>query len=283
MSNTVYIGVAGPEVDYGPARDSIEAIERGPDDGLWYGRGTKGYEVRQRHVNRFLESGHDWLLLLDSDMVFAPDTLERLMAHGVPYVSGYYVQRRYHPMLPVWFKPSAEWPPEPFLEEPERGRLHALGASGWGCVLLHRDVIEDTRARVLKGQWDIIEDEMVFWPFDAAAVQDAMREARMAAYDPQAVLRALDALGRELRPLRGQYDRQPVGSDIRYPFLARAAGYQLMGDPDVRPGHVVNYPLTGDDYAGQHQDTRAQLARQLGEATERGRAAWRGHMEALCD
>lgn len=268
---TVYIGVTGPEVEYGPARDSIERIERPDGSALWYGRGTKGYEMRQRHVNRFVESGHDWLLLLDSDMVFAPDTLTRLMGHGMPYVSGYYVQRRYHPMLPVWFKLDNGWPPEPFLDEPERGRLHFLGASGWGCVLIHRAVIEDIRARVLKGQWDIIEDEMSFWPYDATVVMTALRDGD------------IDALRRELRPLRGQYDRQPVGSDIRYPFLARAAGYYLMGDPDVRPGHVVSYPLTGDDYAGQHPDTRAALARQMGEATERGRALWRGHMEALCE
>lgn len=281
MSETVYIGVAGSELDYGPARDSIERIERGPDDIIWYGRGTKGYEVRQRHVDRFMADGHTWLLLLDADMVFAPDTLARLLAHGVSYVSGYYVQRRYHPMLPVWFRPTDEWPPEPFTEEPERGRLHELGASGWGCVLLHRQVIEDTRARALKGQWDILEDEMTFWPYDVEAVQDALRAARMAAYDQQAVLHALDALQRELRPLRGQYDRQPVGSDIRYPFLARAAGHTLWGDPDVRPGHVVSYPLTGDDYAGQHRDTKTALAGQLAAATERGRAAWRGHMEAL--
>lgn len=283
MSDTVYIGVTGGEQDYGPARDSIELIERGPDDIIWYGRGTKGYEVRQRHFNRFVESGHTWLLMLDADMVFAPDTLARLLAHGVQYVSGYYVQRRFQPILPVWFRPTNEWPPEPFTAPPERGRLHELGASGWGCVLLHRQVIEDTRARVLRGQWDVLEDEMTFWPFDAGAVQNALRDARMAAYDPQAVLRALDTLGRELRPLRGQYDRQPVGSDIRYPFLARAAGHTLWGDPDVRPGHVVQYPLTGDDYAGQHADTKTALAGQLAAATERGRAAWRAHMEALCE
>lgn len=271
MSNTVYIGVTGSEQDYGPARDSIEQLERGSGDSLWYGRGTKGYEVRQRHVNRFVESSHDWLLMLDADMVFAPDTLRRLLAHGRPYLSGYYVQRRYHPMLPVWFYPSHEWPPQPFLDEPERGRLHPLGASGWGCVLLHRTVIEDTRARVLKGAWDILEDEMTFWPFDAAAVM-----AALSAGD-------LDTLRRELRPLRGQYDRQPVGSDIRYPYLARAAGYQLYGDPDVRPGHVVSYPLTGDDYAGQHAGTRSTLARQMSEATERGRALWREHLEAICE
>ena len=282
MSNTVYIGVAGPEVDYGPARDSIEAIERGPDDGLWFGRGTKGYEVRQRHFNRFIESGHEWLLLLDADMVFAPDTLQRLMSHGKRYVTGYYVQRRYHPMLPVWFKPGNAWPPEPMLDAPERGRLHLLGASGWGCVLIHRAVIEDTRAKILKGEWDVIEDEMTVWPYDLQRVQDALGTARAAIHDPQAITRALDVIAAEFRPLRGQFDRQPIGSDIRYPFYARAAGHSLCGDPDVRPGHVVSYALSGDDYESQHPNTQAQLAAKLTEATERGRAAWRQRLEALC-
>jgi len=282
MSDTVYIGVTGGEQDYGPARDSIELIERGPDDIIWYGRGTKGYEVRQRHFNRFVESGHTWLLMLDADMIFAPDTLTRLLAHGVQYVSGYYVQRRFRPILPVWFKPSPEWPPEPFTAPPERGRLHELGASGWGCVLLHRDVILGTR-RVLRGQWDVLEDEMAFWPYDAVAIQSALREARMAAYDPQAVLRALDALGRELRPLRGDYDRQPVGSDIRYPYLARAAGFTLWGDPDVRPGHVIQYPLDAADYELQDAGSRENVAGQLADATARGRALWRARMEALCE
>ena len=87
MTETTYIGVAGAETDYGPCRDSIELIERGPNDSLWYGRGTKGYEVRQRHINRFIESDHTWLLLLDADMVFAPDTLGRLRSHCLLYTS----------------------------------------------------------------------------------------------------------------------------------------------------------------------------------------------------
>mgnify|MGYP003600448737 FL=1 len=269
MAGSAYIGVTGPDTDYALCRDSIERIEREPADALWYGRGTKGYEVRQRHVNRFIESDHEWLLMLDGDMVFAPDTLARLRAHGVAYVSGYYVQRRYQPIVPVWFKPGDAWPPEPFTDEPERGRLHELGGSGWGCVLIHREVIEGTRARVLKGQWDVIEDEMTLWPFDLAVVMSALGAGD------------IEALRAEIRPLRGQYDRQPVGSDIRYPFLARAAGYTLWGDPDVRPGHVVSYPLDGDDYRLQDAGMRETVARQLAEGTERGRGLWRAHMEAV--
>lgn len=271
MAETCYIGVTGGDTDYGPCRDSIQQIERGPADALWFGRGTKGYEVRQRHVNKFLASEHDWLLMLDADMVYAPDTLTRLLAHDRPYLSGYYLQRRYHPMLPVWFKPGSEWPLEPFLDDPEPGRLHELGASGWGCVLIHREVIEATRARVLRGQWDIIEDEMALWPYDLAIVMAALRAGD------------LDALRRELRPLRGQFDRQPIGSDIRYPFYARAAGHPLYGDPDVRPGHVVAYPVGGVDYSAQSPETLDKLAADMRAATATGRAAWAARMEALCE
>ena len=64
---TCYIGVAGPENDIGECRDSIEQIVTRPGDKLWFGRGTKGYEVRQTHFNRFIDSDHEWLLMLDHD------------------------------------------------------------------------------------------------------------------------------------------------------------------------------------------------------------------------
>lgn len=275
MTGTCYIGVAGPDSEIGICRDSIEQIERRPGDAIWYGRGTKGYEVRQRHFNNFIDSDHEWLLMLDHDMVYAPDTLTRLMAHGVHYVSGYYLQRRYHPMLPVWFKPNNDgatdwvWPMEPFLDEPESGRLHELGASGWGCVLIHRTVVEAVRARILKGQWDVLEDAMDTWPYDLAVVMAALSEGD------------IETLRRELCPLRGQYDRQPIGSDIRYPFYARAAGYPLYGDPDVRPGHLINYPLDKNDFSQQDAGMKAAVQEQAQEATARGRAMWKERMRLL--
>lgn len=266
---SVYVGVAGPDIDIGPCRDSIQNIDRGPDDVIVFGRGTKGYEVRQQHFNNFIASNHEWLLLLDHDMVYAPDTLTRLLAHGVNYVTGYYLQRRYAPMIPVWFHPGDEWPLAPFLDLPKSGRLYELGASGWGCVLLHRTVIEGTRARVLKGQWDVLEDDLDAWPYDLTVVMQALREGD------------LDTLRREIRPWRGQFDRRPVGSDLRYPMLARAAGFTLWGDPDVRPGHVIEYPLAASDYALQDEATRAAVVQSAAEATARGRAAWAAHMREL--
>lgn len=267
---SVYIGVVGPETEIGECRDSIQQIEAPPGSALWFNRATKGYEARQAHFNRFVASEHEWLLLLDHDMVYAPDTLARLMAHGVQYVSGYYLQRRFRPLIPVWFYPGeGQWPLRPFLEEPEPGKLHRLGGSGWGCVLIHREVVEGVRATVLKGEWDVLEDDMDVWPYDLKAVMRALDEGDLA------------TLRREIRPLRGQFDRQPMGSDLRYPILAAAAGYPLWGDPDVRPGHVVGYPVEASDYTAQAAATYAGLLRDAEAATARGRARWVEHMAEL--
>jgi len=144
-----------------------------------------------------------------------------------------------------------------------------LGGSGWGCILIHRRVVEDVRRDVLKGEWDVLEDDMDVYPYDLGAV--------MAALDAGDI----EAVRREFRPLRGQFDRQPMGSDLRYPILASRAGYHLMGDPDVRPGHVTGYPVEASDYTSQAAGTYAALLREADDATANGRAKWSAYMESI--
>lgn len=250
---TVYIGVVGPESIPVKAVTSIINIERQDGDTApQLLHATKGYVARQMHVNKFMESDHEWLLMLDHDMDFAPDTLQRLLAHDVSFVSGYYMRRQLNPVYSVWYKPfSGEWPHEPFLEEPISGRLYELGGSGWGCILLHKDVIADTRKKVLKGELDVIEDDMDVWPYD---------------------LKKVLAGKEQLRILRGVKD-EIVGSDIRFPFYAKVAGHQLYGDPDVRPGHKVNYWLGANDFStsavGALAKIQAESEQMIADARER--------------
>lgn len=285
----VYIGVVGPETEYGLARDSIHNIRKQPgDSGPHYIRGTKGYETRQLHINKFIAGKHDFILLLDHDMIFAPDTLERLRSHKLPYVSGYYMRRRYNPIVPVWFddNPAGEWPFKPFTDDPERGRLVRLGASGWGCVLVHREVILKVR-ELLKGEPEVIEDDMDVWPYDLQLMTRTIRHLSKlpTAYNlnerqlRRHVRKCAQILQREFRPLRG--DKEPVGSDIRFPFFAKQAGYQLYGDPDVRPGHVLHYPLSPDDFSGVPQEARNGLHEQIERDTNEARRAWRNTMKEL--
>ncbi len=199
------------------------------------------------------QTNHAFMLLLDSDMVFAPDTLERLRAHGQPYVSGYYMRRRFQPIAPVWFEPGPTFPLKPWTREPERDRLHLLGASGWGCVLIHREVAMSV-APLLKGEQFVIEDDMDIYPYNLPIILQALGglqalvDERPAASTLYPALKAhVEALQSEIRPLRIAKDS--IGSDIRFPFFARLAGFQLMGDANVRPGHMLNYPVSGDDYS----------------------------------
>ena len=74
-TGSAYICVVGPEAEIGECRDSIEAIARqGGDARPAFVRATKGFEARQLHLDRWLdETSHPFLLLLDHDMVYAPE------------------------------------------------------------------------------------------------------------------------------------------------------------------------------------------------------------------
>lgn len=257
-TGSVYIGVVGPSRDIPECWASIQGIARRPGDAAPLRiTSTKGFEARQAHLNNWINNtAHDFALFLDHDMVYQDDTLERLLSHKLPYVSGMYMRRSITPMIPIWFKPwTGSFPVVPMGEIPERGRLHKIGASGWGCILLHREVVLETR-KVLKGEPEIIEDDMDVWPYDLERVFGALKGLRelVDGSPPAATLRAalgvhVEALTDELRPLQGKRDN--VGSDIRFPFYARAAGFQLWGDPDVRCQHMIDYPLSMADYEMQ--------------------------------
>lgn len=230
-TGAVYVGVVGSDIEYGVCRDSIDRIILRPGDvGPNFIRATKGFEARQMHINKFIDSNCSFILLLDQDQTFPPDILERLRDHQLPYVSGFYLRRQTSPIFSVWYKPQRspdDWPMEPWFDIPERGKLHELGASGWGCILVHRDVVMGVR-ELLHGEQEVIEDDMDVWP-----------------YDLEAVLRGDE----KLRVLRGRKDN--VGSDIRFPFYARAAGYKLMGDPDAICGHVLDFVIERSAIEGQ--------------------------------
>ena len=272
-NNNAYIVVVGPEIEYGVCRDSIHNIVRRAGDPYpRFIRATKGYEARNRHMEDWLDNTDlDYALFLDHDMVYQPDTLERLRRHEVPYVSGYYMRRRYNPIAPVWFKPAPKhvWPMEPWMDEPERGKLLKLGGSGWGCVLIHRGVALAVR-EILKGEWLVAEDHMAIWPYDLSQVMKAIHGLEeIVSADPVVPARMMRAaikeyqqiLTEEIRPLRGLKDY--VGSDLRFPFFAKEAGYQLMGDPDVRAAHLIYYPVSSDDFSGIPDGLREEMKKKM--------------------
>lgn len=250
-----YIGVVGGEMENGQCRDSIEAIKKQRYDiGPFYIRATKGYEARQTHFNKWYDgTSKPFMLLLDHDMIFPNNTLEQLRSHKLPYVTGWY-PRRTLPTLPVWFDNNEPgvMPMKPSTFIPEDRMIYKLGASGWGCVLIHRDVVTATR-EILKGEPEVIEDDMDIYPYDLGKIIHSkkilVKSLQGHEYKPNTVQKALVDLLNELRPLRGVKDA--VGSDIRFPFYAKLAGFQLYGDSGVRCHHMTSYPIKFEDYAMQ--------------------------------
>jgi hypothetical protein len=252
---SAYIGVVGADLEYGMCRDSIENLTRRTGDSLFhFGRATKGYEARQKHLSDFYhKTNHEFLFLMDQDMVFPADALEKLRSHKLPYLSGYYLRRTLTPPHSVWYKPMSSplnWPMTPWFEDPELGILHPIGASGWGCLLVHRDVITATR-QILKGEPEIIEDDLDILPYDTLKILSAIRGLRTLSDTKPNETIAWPALEHHLKIIESEFrivrgSKDPVGSDLRFPFYARAAGYQLYGDPDVRCAHVLDHPLHPD-------------------------------------
>jgi hypothetical protein len=253
-TGSVYIGVVGGELDLREAWQSVTRIHTRPgDEGPHYYTATKGYEARQKHLNNFLQSRCDFALFLDHDMYFEPDTLERLRSHKLPYVSGLYMRRSVNPLAPVWYRPyRGKWPLEPWVGPVERGKLHHIGASGWGCVLVHREVVTAVQG-ILCGELEVLEDDMDIYPYDLAAVLAAIRGLNTLIderpSDPilwPALKHHAQTLAKQIRPLTGM--KAIVGSDVRFPVFASMVGHKLFGDPDVRPRHNIHFGLSPDDY-----------------------------------
>lgn len=242
----VYIAVAENFLEYGQCRDSIEAITRRDGDTRpQFNRATKGYESRQEHLNNWYhKTDYPFILFLDGDMLFEPDTLERLRAHKLPYVSGFYMRRQVSPALPVWYERHAPgvFPLRPLTWLLEEDKVYPIGASGWGCVLMHRDVVTAVR-EVLKGEPEILEDDMDVWPYDLDAVLAGKEQ---------------------IRPLR-KIKHDIVGSDIRFPFFANVAGFGLMGDTGVKPKHLTTYGVGLADWLNQPAWVSRDIAKRIGQ------------------
>lgn len=254
--DTVYIAISGAEIEYPSARDSIQLIVTRPgDSSLNFVRSTKGYESRQLHINNFLQTKHDYILFLDADQVFPQNTLERLRSHGLPLVSGFYTRRRYDVIAPVWYEPFTGKLPLTIWHKPlEPDKLYEIGASGWGCLLVHRDVIVSVK-EFCKGEWVVLEDDMDVLPYDLAKIMAAIRGLRALEYIPSwEIERKLNEFERHLHTLETEIvpfgcSKEPVGSDIRFGVFAKMVGYQMHGDTGVNARHIVDYPLGLGDYA----------------------------------
>ena len=271
-----YIGVVESEIEYGLCRDSIEKIIiREGDIKPVFIRATKGYEARQQHFNNWLKDTNcEMMLILDGDMIFPPNVLETLRSRNLPYISGTYLRRTYSPTAPVWFEKmdGVNFPYKPFTQKIEPNQIIEIGASGWGCILIHREVAEAVQ-NILKGESFVLEDDMDIYPYDLNRIMTAIHVLDNISKKeniPASALRDyIDILKEEIRPLR--ITKDIVGSDIRFPFFAKLAGYPLYLDTSVQCGHMLNYNLMPSDYQGMPDEVVSNIEQEISKQVRKER------------
>lgn len=110
--------------------------------------GSLIYDSRNSLAKIALNSETDYVMWLDSDMVFKRDILKRLLEHaenGKDIVSGLYF-RRQPPFSPVLFKELelvdelGRW--ENYDDYP-RDSVFEIAGCGFGCVLMRTDILAD--------------------------------------------------------------------------------------------------------------------------------------------
>lgn len=122
--------------------------------------GSLVYDSRNKLAGLAMQMEADYIMWFDSDMVFRPDTLERMMDvmdknPDIEILSGLYV-RRGAPFTPVVFSKlevnehgELEWddvaniPDEPF----------EVAGCGFGCVLMKTDCLYDIAGMEDGGMW----------------------------------------------------------------------------------------------------------------------------------
>ena len=133
---------------------SLIYMHKGDNPTIYLKPNTLIYDSRNLLSLYAIENGYDNVLWLDSDMLFPPDTLQRLESNNVDMVTGLYV-RRHEPVVPVIYD-TIEEPmrnPDgkltknvsPYTNYP-RNSFFPIDGCGFGCVL--------TSVKLLRDVWD---------------------------------------------------------------------------------------------------------------------------------
>lgn len=105
---------------------------------------------RERLATKAVELGADYMLWLDSDIVFPATTAVRLLAHNEPVVAANYV-RRQHPAKGVAYETIGDWQnPLPFDEQDDLATVEGIGM---GCMLIKTSIFEELSKPWFDFQW----------------------------------------------------------------------------------------------------------------------------------
>lgn len=181
---------------------------------------------RNQIVRLFLERDEDWLWFVDTDQEWPPETLEALLASADPQerpVMGALVFS-YSAGDAQEIKPTL-WD---FTEDGQLGRhlhppaepgIHPVAATGTGCLLIHRSVLEGVRDYTPAGQSRPLG--ATSWPWFRYGEWDSDQGADV------------------------------MGEDLMFCLRAGAAGYPIHVDTRIIVDHWKSFRVNFDTYSRQ--------------------------------
>lgn len=178
---------------------------------------------RNALVRRFLDYGKaDWLWMVDTDMTFMPDTVERLLEFAdpkdAPIVGGLCfgfddkgdIQPTLFGLLGDEQAPQVvryhEWPPDAMFQ---------VAATGGACLLIHKSALEHIRDIEVPGRGKRGFNDAFPW----------FQEV--------------------------EHNGEPVSEDITFCWRAGLAGLPIFVNTAVQLGHIKDRELTMDAYFAQ--------------------------------
>ena len=125
---------------------SLAMLQKGGNEtAIMFQVGSLIYEARNKLAKQAIKMGAEWTMWFDSDMIFPPETMTKLLEHNAPIVSGAYF-RRSPPYHLVAFDEcdtkNRKWTD---LKLPTE--TVSCGGVGFGCVLVKTDVLFDVAAK----------------------------------------------------------------------------------------------------------------------------------------
>ena len=114
--------------------------QMGIETHLFFDASTILINQRESLIKQAIEVGSEWVLWLDSDMMFPPSVLMRLLAHNEDLVGCNYMKRSY-PFKTVAFTDTSDW--ENWIPIQYSNELVEAEAVGMGCVLMKTSLFKE--------------------------------------------------------------------------------------------------------------------------------------------
>jgi hypothetical protein len=113
--------------------------QMGIDVHLFFDASTILINQRETLISQAIKMKSKWVLWLDSDMMFPPTTLMRLLAHKDNIVACNYMKRSF-PFKSVAFTDTNDW--ESWVPLQTEDKLITVEAIGMGCVLMKTSIFQ---------------------------------------------------------------------------------------------------------------------------------------------